>query len=119
MKVSDVAFIAHAINREYREALGEDPGPTWDALPDVNREGIIAGVRQQLADPGRTPAESHQAWLDYYQALGWKYGPTKNFETKEHPCFLPYGDLPEAQRAKDRLFQAVVRTCAPSVDSTA
>ena len=33
----------------------------------------------------------------------------KNPETKEHPCFVPYDELPEAQKAKDAIFGAVVR----------
>ena len=113
MTVEQIAKIAHSVNREYRLAIGEDPGPVWDDLPEENQAGIAAGVKAQLEDPGRTPAESHQAWLDYYGAKGWKFGPVKDFEKKEHPCFLPYGELPEAQRAKDRLFQACVRHCAP------
>lgn len=113
MTIADIAKICHSMNREYRLAIGEDPGPQWDDLPEENQRGIMAGVKGQLEDPGRTPEESHQAWLDYYRERGWKYGPVKNFDTKEHPCFLPYSELPEAQRAKDRLFQVWVRHCAP------
>jgi hypothetical protein len=117
MTVADVARICHEVNREYRRSIEEDPGPEWVTLPDVNRDGLIAGVRAQLLDPGRTPEESHLAWLEYYGARGWKFGPVKDFELKEHPCYLPYSGLPPAQRAKDRLFQAVVRVCAPAVDA--
>jgi hypothetical protein len=33
----------------------------------------------------------------------------KNPDAKEHPCFVPYDELPAEQRTKDYLFQAVVR----------
>lgn len=38
-----------------------------------------------------------------------KFGPVKDPERKEHPCFVPYDQLPAAQRAKDHIFNAVVR----------
>ena len=42
------------------------------------------------------------------QLEGWKYGPVKDAQKKEHPCFLPYAELPPEQKAKDYLFRAVV-----------
>ena len=39
---------------------------------------------------------------------GWKYGPVKDADKKEHPCFLPYHNLPLEQRMKDYLFGAIV-----------
>ena len=42
-------------------------------------------------------------------ADGWKFGPVKNPETREHPCFVPYAELPAAQQAKDHLFTRTVR----------
>lgn len=43
------------------------------------------------------------------KAAGWKYGSEKDPEKKEHPCFLPYEELTDAQKAKDAIFVAVVR----------
>jgi hypothetical protein len=43
------------------------------------------------------------------EADGWKHGPVKDPEKKEHPCMVPYGQLPAEQRAKDYLFIAVVK----------
>lgn len=39
---------------------------------------------------------------------GWKYGPIKDADKKEHPCMVPFADLPAAQQAKDYIFRAVV-----------
>jgi hypothetical protein len=47
---------------------------------------------------------------------GWKYGPVKDPEKKEHPCFVPYDRLPTEQKAKDYIFGAVVKSLAPILD---
>ena len=49
---------------------------------------------------------------------GWKYGPLKDPEKKEHPCFLPYDQLPVADRMKDHVFVKVVNTMADALLST-
>jgi hypothetical protein len=45
-------------------------------------------------------------------AEGWKLGPVKNPEAKEHPCLVPFDDLPVEQKVKDYLFRGVVRALA-------
>ena len=39
---------------------------------------------------------------------GWKYGPVKDAEKKEHPCLVPFEQLPKEQQAKDYLFRGAV-----------
>ena len=51
----------------------------------------------------------HEAWLSDKVREGWKLGPVKDATKKEHPCMVPYKDLPLEQRIKDHLFKAVVR----------
>lgn len=33
---------------------------------------------------------------------GWTYGPVRNDALKQHPCLLPYEDLPESEKEYDR-----------------
>ena len=40
---------------------------------------------------------------------GWTYGPEKNPDLKQHPCLVPFHELPREQQAKDYIFRAVVR----------
>ena len=107
------ARAAHEANRAYCIALGDDSQPAWEAAPDWQRSIARNGVTGALA--GNTPEESHAGWLAEKAANGWKYGPVKNPDAKEHPCFVPYADLPPAQRAKDSLFLAVVRATAAAL----
>lgn len=104
------ARAAHEVNRVYCQHLGDHSQAAWDDAPDWQRESCIAGVSGVLA--GNTPAQSHDSWLRFKTADGWRYGPVKNPDTKEHPCMVPYEELPPAQRRKDDLYIAVVRAMA-------
>ena len=35
-------------------------------------------------------------------------GPVKDADRKEHPCFVPYDELPADQKAKDYMFCGIV-----------
>ena len=43
---------------------------------------------------------------------GWQYGPLKDADLKEHPCIVPFDELPPEQQAKDHLFKAIVDALA-------
>jgi hypothetical protein len=46
--------------------------------------------------------ESHINWMKFKQENGWKYGPVKSFEKKEHPDMVPYDQLLEVEKRKDQ-----------------
>lgn len=108
MKTIAIAMMCHAINAAYCQSMGDDSQPTWDDAPDWQRNSAIAGVEMHLANPDATPEQSHESWYKVKEAEGWKYGEVKDMEKKEHPCFLPYEELPDEQKAKDYLFRTTV-----------
>lgn len=108
MKVLVIARVAHEINRAYCASLGDNSQPAWEDAPDWQRESAIAGVEMHLANPDATPEQSHESWLAQKLAAGWTYGEVKDAEKKQHPCCVPYDELPTEQKAKDHLFRAVV-----------
>lgn len=108
MLTEHVAKICHEANRAYCETLGDFSQPTWDQAPHWQCMSILGGVQFHLANPGAGPSHSHDEWLKEKRETGWKYGPVKDVEKKEHPCFVPYEELPVEQKAKDALFSAVV-----------
>jgi hypothetical protein len=112
MTPEQIARLAHEVNRAYCQSLGDDSQPAWENAPDWQRQSAINGVQFHLAHPEASPAHSHEQWLAEKTATGWKYGPVKDPEKKEHPCFVPYDQLPAEQRAKDYLFRGVVRACS-------
>jgi hypothetical protein len=110
MTVEKIAQIAHEINADYCRSIGDNTQPTWENAPEWQKSSIINGVKFHLQNPDASPSASHESWLKQKTEEGWKYGEVKNTETKEHPCFLPYEQLPVEQRSKDYLFKQVVNS---------
>lgn len=44
----------------------------------------------------------HEVWAQSRMEEGWTYGKERNDELKQHPCLIPYEDLPEEEKAYDR-----------------
>lgn len=108
MNVEDIARVAHEVNAAYCRSIGDTSQPSWDEAPEWQRASAGAGVQFHLDNPDAGPTGSHESWLKEKTEAGWKYGPVKDPEKKEHPCFVPYAELPREQQAKDFLFTAVV-----------
>lgn len=108
MKIATIAMLCHAVNAAYFLSQGDESQPSWEDAPDWQKDSILMGVEMHLNNPDASPEQSHESWYAQKEAEGWKYGEVKDAEKKEHPCFLPYAELPDAQKAKDYLFKAVV-----------
>jgi hypothetical protein len=109
------ARAAYETNRAYCLALGDTSFSSWEEAPEWQRETNRKGVAVALA--GSTPEKMHESWLAEKRATGWVYGPVKDPEKKEHPCMLPYAELPPEQRSKDSIFLAVVCAVAPALEA--
>jgi RyR domain len=105
-----IARVCHEVNRAYCAAIGDNSQPTWEAAEQWQRDSAIMGVKATIARPDGKPEDSHTNWLAHKKSEGWTYGPKKDPATKQHPCMVPYDQLPAEQRVKDHLFIAVVRT---------
>lgn len=44
----------------------------------------------------------HEVWAQNRISQGWTYGKERNDSLKQHPCLVPYEDLPEEEKAYDR-----------------
>lgn len=45
---------------------------------------------------------THDVWALERMAQGWRYGARRDDEAKEHPCLVPYEQLPESEKVYDR-----------------
>lgn len=106
-RIDHIARVCHEVNRAYCQALGDDSQPTWEDAPGWQRESARMGVDLHLSgDFG--PEASHVSWMKQKLEDGWTYGPVKAPDLKQHPCIVPFADLPREQQAKDFIFRAVV-----------
>jgi ryanodine receptor 2 len=68
--------------------------PISTAGVDLNSE--IIALTELLA------RNAHEVWAQQRLAEGWKYGPLRNDAAREHPCLVPYDELPESEKEYDR-----------------
>jgi hypothetical protein len=122
--------LARRLHERYlhaRAAEGERPplAAPWYELPeqarDANRAAVddiavkLAGIGRLAAPAIVTAAEvvfteaeveqlarlEHERWLAQRRAAGWSLGP-RDDEARTHPSFVPWDELPESEREKDR-----------------
>lgn len=105
-----IAKVCHETNRAYCQVLGDNSQTPWSEAPDWQRESAIAGVQTYIGGPTTiTPQRVHEHWVADKEKDGWVYGAVKDPEKKEHPCMVPYSELPPEQKVKDSLFLAVIK----------
>lgn len=63
---------------------------------DVELTPEIIELCEKLAE------NCHEVWADGRVKQGWNFGPERNDEKKEHPCLIPYNELPENEKDYDR-----------------
>lgn len=44
----------------------------------------------------------HEVWAQSRISQGWTYGAERSDALKQHPCLVPYNELPEVEKAYDR-----------------
>lgn len=118
LKIEEVARICHETNRAYCVALADGSQEQWEFAPEWQRQSAINGVIFHRNNPEASPNASHESWLAEKRAAGWTYGPMKNPELKEHPCFVRFERLPAEQQAKDKLFKAIVDQLRDLIEPT-
>jgi hypothetical protein len=121
MNFEQIAQIAHETNRAYCQSIGDNSQPPWSDAPEWQKQSAIKGVEFHMDSHAKgitpAPSASHESWLQEKKDAGWKYGTEKNPDKKEHPCFVPYEELPVEQRLKDYLFAAVAAAFAKCLKS--
>jgi hypothetical protein len=108
MKPVDIARVAHEVNRAYGLILGEENHSPWEEASEALQNSAISGVQFRLDNPDAPASAQHDAWMEDKIKDGWVHGEEKDEDAKTHPCLVAYEELPEDQRAKDKLFVAVV-----------
>lgn len=112
MTRTEIAKVCHEANRAYCAALGDMSQSPWEEAPAWQRDSACNGVALHLDNPTLGDSHSHEAWMSEKEADGWTYGSVKDPAKKEHPCMVPFKELPAEQQAKDTLFRSIVHALA-------
>jgi hypothetical protein len=67
----------------------------------IDTSGVaLPAALQELVE--ELAENAHDHWAEQRMRDGWRFGPARNDERKEHPCLVPYHDLPEGEKDYDR-----------------
>lgn len=82
--------------------------PTYQPRPlDTSRVSLSP---EQSALLERLASNAHEVWAAKRVEDGWSHGPARDDALKKHPCLVPYEQLPESEKAYDRvLVEQVMR----------
>jgi RyR domain len=108
-RLDAIARTVHEALRAWAAAHGQHDIPAWDDAPDWMHASTRESVTHALdhgAPDGRT---QHEQWLAQKQRDGWRHGKLKDAGKKTHPLMVPYDKLPDWERRKDALINAVAK----------
>jgi hypothetical protein len=83
-----------ALKKRRRVPVNYRPKPLPTTGVDVSSE--ILELTELLAK------NTHEVWAQQRLADGWRYGARRDDGAKEHPCLVPYDNLPESEKEYDR-----------------
>jgi hypothetical protein len=111
----------------------------WDQLPEDLRQANraqVADIPYKLSilgyelttGPGKPASEihftnqemnrlakqEHERWMKEREEMGWRYAPVRDSLRKLHPSVVPWEDLPESEKEKDR---EVIRNLPKLIDT--
>ena len=108
LKAAEIAVVCHQANKAWCEANGDNSQRDWHDAEQWQRDSAVRGVHFAVDNPDAPDSAQHDAWCADKRATGWTYGPEKDAAKKQHPCLVPFEELPHFQQAKDKLFKAIV-----------
>jgi ryanodine receptor 2 len=65
-------------------------------LSDVKLSQDLLLLTEQIA------ANVHEIWSAGRISEGWQYGECRDDKQKQHPCLVPYDELPDSEKEYDR-----------------
>jgi ryanodine receptor 2 len=67
----------------------------------IDTSDVVLG--QDIIELSEALAENtHEVWSKNRINDGWTYGERRDDEKRQHPCLIPYDELPEEEKEYDR-----------------
>ena len=87
---------SHMEKHKTLAALAASYKPTPLDLSEVVLPESLLELTDAIAE------NTHEVWSQNRMAEGWTYGPRRDDAKREHPCLIPYANLPEEEKEYDR-----------------
>ncbi len=110
--IAKIAQVMHESMRAWQKVNGQDVAPPWSKAPQWMRDSSINSALWRIENPTAPASAQHDQWLAQKKRGGWKHGKVKDGVKKTHPLMVAYRALPEVERRKDALVNAVVTALA-------
>jgi hypothetical protein len=101
------ARTVHEALRAWVHAHGQHDIPAWDEAPEWMQASTRESILHALQPSAPDACSQHEQWLAQKVRDGWAWGPVKDAAAKTHPLIVPYASLPDWERRKDALINAL------------
>ena len=92
MHIVDVLSRKYDLKSRWATSYNDEPSHPLDAnLPDA-LEPLVEAMAENV----------HNVWMQGRLAQGWTWGTERSDLRKEHPCLVPYQELPDEEKEYDR-----------------
>lgn len=113
--VTQIAELWHEVQRLLRRFRGNANMPSWADTTEENQQTGIYFVQLVIDNPLITAEQHHAEWCAYKAELGWRYGKTLNYETRERPDMCPYTKMSDLQKTTCALMVTMIKTLLPMI----
>ena len=79
-----------------KETMNKNYIPQPVDTTDVQLPEELSDLVEQMAK------NVHEVWAQSRMEQGWTYGEQRSDKLKQHPCLVPYEELPEVEKEYDR-----------------
>ncbi len=97
-----IAEIIHSVSSLIPRPDGSSVG-SWADLPEKFKINATNAVIEIMNSHSKTAEELHNLWMQPLLDDGWVVG-NYNRDLKQHPCLVPFDQLPESEVLKDEIW---------------
>ena len=109
MNTEQIAQIVHTAVNTFRLTIGEEDLGTWENLDEDRKQLTRNAVTRTVEYPNISPEDQHEIWAKEKREQGWTYGAEKCPKNLTHPSLIPYEQLSENEKIKDKLVTNTIK----------
>jgi hypothetical protein len=111
-----ITVIARAVYEAvclYWELTGHASSPRWEEVSQI-QAACRHSVKFALRNP--TPGAYHEDWRAAWHSEGWVYGPAYDSARRTSPALVPYEEVPDVDKVKDRIIVNITQALAKTFE---